>query len=146
MGCIPPKSETQAKLRDRWPDGRPNMSPEMKWLEWSRRLQALAQNGLTYCKDPYDEQRYNELRSIAAEMMAFRERRSGGPLDPRVDFATQRLEVDWLGQERFGAALQRLALGLRIAVGGDHDDGDLGPQRLGLGQKLQTGHSRHVDV
>jgi ADP-ribose pyrophosphatase YjhB (NUDIX family) len=42
----------------------------MRWLEWSRRLQSLAQNGLTYCKDPYDEQRYNELRSIAAEMMA----------------------------------------------------------------------------
>ena len=46
------------------------MKPEMKWLEWSRRLQALAQNGLTYCTDPYDEQRYNELRSIAAEIMA----------------------------------------------------------------------------
>ena len=45
-------------------------TPEMRWLEWSRRLQALAQNGLTYCKDPYDELRYNELRSIAAEMMA----------------------------------------------------------------------------
>jgi len=46
------------------------VKPEMKWLEWSRRLQALAQNGLTYCKDPYDEQRYNELRTIAAEIMA----------------------------------------------------------------------------
>jgi ADP-ribose pyrophosphatase YjhB (NUDIX family) len=46
------------------------MREEARWLEWSRRLQALAQNGLTYCKDPYDEQRYNELRSIAAEIMA----------------------------------------------------------------------------
>jgi ADP-ribose pyrophosphatase YjhB (NUDIX family) len=46
------------------------MKPEMRWLEWSRRLQSLAQNGLTYCKDPYDEQRYNELRAIAAEIMA----------------------------------------------------------------------------
>ena len=46
------------------------MTNQMRWLEWSRRLQSLAQNGLTYCKDPYDEQRYNELRSIAAEIMA----------------------------------------------------------------------------
>jgi len=46
------------------------MEDESRWLEWSRRLQALAQNGLTYCKDPYDEQRYNELRRIAAEIMA----------------------------------------------------------------------------
>ena len=30
------------------------MTEQMRWLEWSRRLQALAQNGLTYCKDPYD--------------------------------------------------------------------------------------------
>ena len=46
------------------------MKGEMRWLDWSRRLQSLAQNGLTYCKDPYDEQRYNELRTIAAEIMA----------------------------------------------------------------------------
>ena len=46
------------------------MKDDMRWLEWSRRLQALSQNGLAYCKDPYDEQRYNELRGIAAEIMA----------------------------------------------------------------------------
>jgi ADP-ribose pyrophosphatase YjhB (NUDIX family) len=46
------------------------MIDEKRWLAWSRRLQSLAQNGLTYCKDPYDEQRYNELRTIAAEIMA----------------------------------------------------------------------------
>jgi ADP-ribose pyrophosphatase YjhB (NUDIX family) len=46
------------------------MNAEFRWLAWSRRLQSLAQNGLTYCKDPYDEQRYKELRTIAAEMMA----------------------------------------------------------------------------
>jgi ADP-ribose pyrophosphatase YjhB (NUDIX family) len=41
-----------------------------QWLTWARRFQALAQNGLTYCKDPYDEQRYKEIQSLAAEMMA----------------------------------------------------------------------------
>ena len=40
------------------------------WLNWARRLQAISQSGLTYCKDKFDIQRYEELRSITAEMMA----------------------------------------------------------------------------
>jgi len=40
------------------------------WLTWARRLQAISQSGLTYCKDKFDIQRYEELRSITAEMMA----------------------------------------------------------------------------
>ena len=31
-------------------------------------------------------------------------------------------EVDRLGQQRLGAVLERLALGLGVAIGGDHDD------------------------
>lgn len=31
-------------------------------------MAAVGQNGLTYCTDPFDEQRYSDLR--AAEMMA----------------------------------------------------------------------------
>jgi ADP-ribose pyrophosphatase YjhB (NUDIX family) len=41
-----------------------------QWLEWARRFQALAQIGLTYCKDPYDRQRYEEIRRLAAEITA----------------------------------------------------------------------------
>jgi ADP-ribose pyrophosphatase YjhB (NUDIX family) len=40
------------------------------WLGWARRLQAIAQSGLTYCKDKFDIQRYHEIREIAAELMA----------------------------------------------------------------------------
>lgn len=39
-------------------------------LEWAQRLQALAQNGLTFVKDPFDQERYEAIRDIAAEMMA----------------------------------------------------------------------------
>ena len=46
------------------------MTEAKRWLEWARRVAALAQNGLTYCQNPFDEQRYSELRAIAAEMMA----------------------------------------------------------------------------
>ncbi|HTZ47929.1 MAG TPA: NUDIX hydrolase [Verrucomicrobiae bacterium] len=40
------------------------------WLIWARRLQAIAQSGLTYCQDKFDIQRYHQIRTIAAEMMA----------------------------------------------------------------------------
>jgi ADP-ribose pyrophosphatase YjhB (NUDIX family) len=40
-----------------------------QWLIWARRLQAIAQSGLTYCKDKFDIHRYHEIIEIAAEMM-----------------------------------------------------------------------------
>jgi ADP-ribose pyrophosphatase YjhB (NUDIX family) len=43
---------------------------EPKWLEWSKRLQAIAQNGLTFARDPFDVERYTAIREIAAEMLA----------------------------------------------------------------------------
>ncbi|MFN6530934.1 NUDIX hydrolase [Nostoc sp. ChiSLP03a] len=41
-----------------------------KWLEWGQKLQAIAQNGLTYCENPFDIERYKQLRAIATEIMA----------------------------------------------------------------------------
>ncbi|GAO00722.1 MULTISPECIES: NUDIX hydrolase [Komagataeibacter] len=41
-----------------------------KWLVWARDLQALAQSGLTYAESPFDRERYESIRQIAAEMMA----------------------------------------------------------------------------
>lgn len=42
-----------------------------RWLELTRRFQALAQTGLAYCTDPYDRERYEEIRRLAAEMMTW---------------------------------------------------------------------------
>jgi len=39
-------------------------------LDWCSRLQAIAQNGLTFTRDPYDTERYTAIREIAAEMLA----------------------------------------------------------------------------
>jgi ADP-ribose pyrophosphatase YjhB (NUDIX family) len=39
------------------------------WLGWTRRIVAIAQNGLAYTEGPFDRQRYEELQRIAAEMM-----------------------------------------------------------------------------
>jgi len=40
------------------------------WLQWSRRLQGIAQAGLTYSHDLYDRDRYRQVRRVAAEMGA----------------------------------------------------------------------------
>src|SRR5919112_510683 len=44
--------------------------PGPQWLRWSRRLQAIAQDGLTYTRDSYDLGRYEQLRELAAEIFA----------------------------------------------------------------------------
>lgn len=41
-----------------------------KWLDLAIRIQSIAQAGLQYGKDPYDQERYAELRRIAAEMVS----------------------------------------------------------------------------
>jgi ADP-ribose pyrophosphatase YjhB (NUDIX family) len=41
-----------------------------QWLRWIKRLQAIAQDGLTYSNDDYDLGRYEQLRGLASEMLA----------------------------------------------------------------------------
>ncbi|MFC4408813.1 NUDIX hydrolase [Chungangia koreensis] len=43
---------------------------EHKWLNWAKRIQALSQSGIAFSKDPYDIERYEELRDISAEIIA----------------------------------------------------------------------------
>jgi ADP-ribose pyrophosphatase YjhB (NUDIX family) len=43
-----------------------------KWLEWAQRLQAIAQSGLAYTENPFERERYEMVREIAAEMVAAR--------------------------------------------------------------------------
>lgn len=43
-----------------------------KLLEWAIRIQSIAQAGLMYGRDPYDKERYEALRLIAAEMVSER--------------------------------------------------------------------------
>ena len=42
------------------------------WLHWAIELQSLAQAGLTYGKDVYDKERYERIREISAEMIAYK--------------------------------------------------------------------------
>ncbi|MEK5105746.1 NUDIX hydrolase [Cytobacillus sp. FSL K6-0129] len=40
-----------------------------KWLEWAKKIQSISQAGLTFSKDVYDIERYEELRNLSAEIM-----------------------------------------------------------------------------
>lgn len=46
------------------------MVAETLWLNWARRIQSMAQSGLTYSTNPYDLERYHELLALAAEITA----------------------------------------------------------------------------
>ena len=43
---------------------------ELKWLEWAKQLQSIAQAGLTYSKDVYDLERFELIRNISVEMIS----------------------------------------------------------------------------
>ncbi len=41
-----------------------------KWLSWVQQVQAIAQDGLAYAQNPFDVERYEKLRHLAAEISA----------------------------------------------------------------------------
>ncbi|RJX39804.1 NUDIX domain-containing protein [Paenibacillus pinisoli] len=43
---------------------------EIKWLEWAKGIQAIAQTGLTYSKDVYDIERYEQLRQLSIDILS----------------------------------------------------------------------------
>lgn len=51
-----------------------------KILDWAMKIQSIAQSGLAYCKDAYDKERYEQLRSLAAQMLDERTEISPGKI------------------------------------------------------------------
>ncbi|KMY44600.1 ADP-ribose pyrophosphatase [Bacillus sp. FJAT-27916] len=43
---------------------------DSNWLDWAKQLQSIAQAGLTYSKDVYDMERFEQIREISIEMMS----------------------------------------------------------------------------
>ena len=41
-----------------------------KWLAWVQQVQAIAQDGLAYAPNPFDVERYEKLRELAAQITA----------------------------------------------------------------------------
>ncbi len=71
--------------------------PDPDWLIWAREIQALAQTGLAFSKDPYDLDRYAMLRRLAARIMAEQTgadlRRIEALLDAESGYATPKVGV-----------------------------------------------------
>ncbi len=40
-----------------------------QWLEWAKRIQSIAQSGISFSKNIYDLERYEELRALSVEIM-----------------------------------------------------------------------------
>jgi ADP-ribose pyrophosphatase YjhB (NUDIX family) len=102
---------------------------EPVWLEWARRLNALAQTGLTFTEDPYDIERYTAIRAIAVEMIAHQ---AGLDADRVLDllvsdagYATPKVDVRGV-VFRDGKILlvQERSDGLWTLPGGNADVGD----------------------
>jgi ADP-ribose pyrophosphatase YjhB (NUDIX family) len=69
----------------------------MQRLAWVKRLQTITQAGLTYARDPYDRQRYEQLQELAAEIA---ESITAAATDPWLEiiraekgYATPKLDV-----------------------------------------------------
>lgn len=72
------------------------MSHEPQWLTWVRALESIAQTGLTYTHNPYDQQRYTQILDLVAQMTAAHTntdlavihdlfRQNSGPGTPKLD-------------------------------------------------------------
>lgn len=48
------------------------MKKNERWLQWAVELQSIAQAGLFYVKDDFDRERFQRIRDIAAEMIAYK--------------------------------------------------------------------------
>lgn len=42
----------------------------IKWIDWVKQIQSITQAGLTYSKDVYDIERFQQLRDISISMMS----------------------------------------------------------------------------
>jgi ADP-ribose pyrophosphatase YjhB (NUDIX family) len=52
-------------------------------LEWARKVQAIAQNGLSFSKDPFDRERYQQLQELATQVL---HTELGAPLEQSASF------------------------------------------------------------
>jgi hypothetical protein len=81
----------------------------VEWLEWARRLQAIAQSGLAYAEDPYDVERYEQVRRIAAEIAASRSGTAADSIDALfsegTSYATPKVDTRAVVLDEEGAVL-----------------------------------------
>jgi ADP-ribose pyrophosphatase YjhB (NUDIX family) len=89
-------SNEEPGSRDSNDSGAP-AAEEPGWLPIGREMRAIAQIGLTFSKDPYDRQRFERIRELAAAVIAQATGQPAGPLVEhfRLDagYATPKIDV-----------------------------------------------------
>ncbi|HEV7137806.1 MAG TPA: NUDIX hydrolase [Steroidobacteraceae bacterium] len=59
-------------------------------LDWARKIQAIAQNGLAFTHDPFDKERYTQLTELAASILA-----------TELDIPIAQAKAFWAGEEGY---------------------------------------------
>jgi ADP-ribose pyrophosphatase YjhB (NUDIX family) len=76
---------------------RDNAALANQLMYWVREMQAISQNGLTYTKDIYDEERYRQLSELTMQMISsysdYQGERIGKLFLDEVGYATPKLDV-----------------------------------------------------
>jgi ADP-ribose pyrophosphatase YjhB (NUDIX family) len=73
------------------------MSEHPEWLIWAQKLDALAQAGLTYTKNPFDIERYHKIRELTSEILSsyshldYKEIKN--LLDSQAGYATPKIDI-----------------------------------------------------
>ena len=62
----------------------------MNILQWARKVQAIAQNGLTFTQDPFDRERFEQLQQLVATI-----------LSSEVGISSGQLQGLWVGDEGY---------------------------------------------
>lgn len=73
------------------------MGATPEWLRWARKLQAISQSGLAYAGDPFDIERYEQVRGVAAEILASHSGAAADHIDDlfagETGYATPKLDI-----------------------------------------------------
>ena len=59
-------------------------------VEWARKVQAIAQNGLAFTQDPFDRERYQQLQQLVTQI-----------LETQLDMPLERASAFWEGEHGY---------------------------------------------
>ncbi|MFC2063778.1 NUDIX hydrolase [Chloroflexota bacterium] len=119
-------------------------------LRWARQLYTISQSGLTYCKNDYDLERYQQLEEISAEILS---NNSGFSKEEVLEsfslengYATPKIDVRGaVFREDKILLIQELADGCWAMPGGWADIGDLPAETVRREVLEESGYEVSVD-
>jgi ADP-ribose pyrophosphatase YjhB (NUDIX family) len=66
------------------------MDPATSILQWARKVQAIAQNGLTFSQDPFDRERFEQLQQLVTSI-----------LTSQLAITPDQVQALWLGDDGY---------------------------------------------